>query len=57
MSHRFYEMLGRATWALGKHKIKQRIPVVRSSRAGMVGALAVGVIGLGAFAARHHGHE
>jgi hypothetical protein len=57
MSHRFYELLGRATWALGKRQMKQRIPHVSASRAGIVGALAIGVIGFGALAARSRASE
>lgn len=47
-----YEALGRATWALGKRRVKQRVSRGPSARVVAIGVLAIGVIGIGAVAAR-----
>lgn len=52
VSNRLYEVLGRATWALGKRKLRQRTGRSASARYVAIGALALGVIGIGAIAAR-----
>ncbi|MBI5309872.1 MAG: hypothetical protein HZB14_02405 [Actinobacteria bacterium] len=47
-----YEALGRATWAIGKRRVKQRVSHGPSARMVAAGVLALGVIGIGAVAAR-----
>lgn len=54
ISTRMYTLLGRATWAIGKRQLKKRMQHAPrgSRRAGLIGALALGVIGAGAARAR-----
>jgi hypothetical protein len=54
MTNVFYESLGRAVWWGAKRKAKQSL---RASgvRYGAVGALAIGVVAVGAVLARSHG--
>jgi hypothetical protein len=56
-SNYLFEALGRATWAIGKHKIKQRTRHMASARYVAIGALVLGVIGIGAIAARAGGNS
>lgn len=55
VSNRMYEVLGRATWAVGKRKLRQRVTGGMSARYMVIGALLLGVIGIGAIAARANG--
>lgn len=47
-----YEGLGRLTWAAGKHRFKKRASRGFSARNVAIGVLALGVVGIGAVAAR-----
>ncbi|MFY9264401.1 MAG: hypothetical protein WAO61_03115 [Solirubrobacterales bacterium] len=53
MSNRFYEALGRATWAIGKHKVKQKVSAAQpAARYLAAGAAVVGIAAVGALVAR-----
>lgn len=56
ITSRFYEALGRTVWAVGKYKVKQRVGRAPTMRYVAIGALALGVIGIGAIAARANGN-
>lgn len=55
ISSHLYEALGRTVWAFGKYKAKQRVRQSPTTRYVAIGALALGVIGVGAIAARSNG--
>jgi hypothetical protein len=52
VTNQMYEALGRATWAVRKRRMKQRARHMASARHVAIGALVLGVIGIGAIAAR-----
>ncbi|MBK5230329.1 MAG: hypothetical protein JJE27_04055 [Thermoleophilia bacterium] len=52
VTNQMYEALGRATWAVGKRRMKQRARHMASARYVAIGALVLGVIGIGAIVAR-----
>lgn len=57
VSSRFFEALGRAAWAVGKRRARQRLSRMSSARYVAIGALVLGVIGIGAVAARAGEHD
>lgn len=55
ISSHLYEALGRTVWAFGKYKARQRVSQTQTMRYVAIGALVLGVVGIGAIAARSNG--
>ncbi|MBI4898576.1 MAG: hypothetical protein HY827_09475 [Actinobacteria bacterium] len=52
VNSRVFEVVGRATWALTKREMRRKAGRAISTRYVAIGALALGVVGIGAIAAR-----
>lgn len=52
VNSRVFEVLGRATWLLTKREVRRKAGRGISTRYVAIGALALGVVGIGAIAAR-----